>query len=202
MDPLESLMRPLASVLNRSIADSLDAQALCRELDAHSVEIRVRDTSLAVVFQIHTDSVELAATADEDADARITGSIPGLARLATGGDADSIRKGDVQLEGDINTVQNFQKLLKHARPDPEEELSRIVGDAAANRIGNLLRDVRDWGRQSADIMRDNVREYLQEEAKQLPTRYEVEQFGKAVNTLRDDVDRLAARLDRLGERAS
>jgi ubiquinone biosynthesis protein UbiJ len=48
-------------------------------------------------------------------------------------------------------------------------------------------------------MGDNIREYLQEESRDVPSRYEVERFSKRVNDLRDDVDRLAARIRRLGE---
>jgi ubiquinone biosynthesis protein UbiJ len=47
-------------------------------------------------------------------------------------------------------------------------------------------------------MGDNIREYLQEESRDVPSRYEVEQFSKHVSELRDDVDRLAARIGRLG----
>ena len=46
----------------------------------------------------------------------------------------------------------------------------------------------------------NIREYLQEESRNVPGRYEVEKFGEAVNSLRDDVDRIEARLNRLQSR--
>ena len=46
-------------------------------------------------------------------------------------------------------------------------------------------------------MEQNITEYLQEESRALPSRYEVESFRSKVDTLRDDVDRLAARIQRL-----
>jgi ubiquinone biosynthesis protein UbiJ len=46
-------------------------------------------------------------------------------------------------------------------------------------------------------MGGNIREYLQEESRDVPTRYEVERFTREVGTLRDDVERVAARLSRL-----
>ncbi len=197
MDALDALMRPVARLLNRSIQDSLTAQALCSELNEHIVEIAVQDTSLAVYFVFDDDVVTLASDAPRDADARILGSIPGLARLATSGDPDAIRRGDIQLEGDIATVQSFQKLLAYAKPDPEEELSRIIGDEAASQLGGLARGFIDWGRDARATMTGNLSEYLQEESGDVPSRYEVERFGKAVGKLRDDVDRLEARLERL-----
>ena len=44
-------------------------------------------------------------------------------------------------------------------------------------------------------MSDNVREYLQEESRDVPSRYEVERFADEVGRLRDDVDRLEARIN-------
>jgi ubiquinone biosynthesis protein UbiJ len=46
-------------------------------------------------------------------------------------------------------------------------------------------------------MGNNVREYLQEESREVPTRYEVDRFTQQVGALRDDVERIAARLSRL-----
>jgi len=46
-------------------------------------------------------------------------------------------------------------------------------------------------------MGDNIREYLQEESGEVPSRYEVERFTRQLEALRDDVARLEARVDRL-----
>jgi ubiquinone biosynthesis protein UbiJ len=84
-----------------------------------------------------------------------------------------------------------------AKPDIEEELSSVIGDAAAHKLGNLARGVSDWGRTARSTMGANIREYLQEEGRDAPSRYEFDRFAANVNTLRDDVDRLEARINRL-----
>jgi ubiquinone biosynthesis protein UbiJ len=43
----------------------------------------------------------------------------------------------------------------------------------------------------------NIREYLQEESRDVPSRYEADRFADNVSALRDDVDRLEARVRRL-----
>ena len=195
MNPLESLLQPIARVLNRNIRESTRASELCQRLDGKLIAIRVRDTALAAYFEVGKDALYLTMDHDGEPDVAITGSLVALALMAG---EDSIRDGSLDLTGDAATAQGFQQLLTHARPDIEEELSAVIGDTAAHGLGEMARSVGQWARQTRAIMGDNIREYLQEESRDVPSRYEVEQFSKQVNELRDDVDRLAARIARLG----
>lgn len=196
-DPLEALLRPIAEVLNRNIAETTPARELATQLDGKTVAIRVRDTALAMYFVFDQDIVTLATEFDADPDVVITGSLVTLARMAGGAGAQAIRDGDIDLTGDAATAQRFQTLLDHAKPDVEEELSRVIGDVAAHQLAEFARGVGNWVRGARSTMGDNIREYLQEESRDLPTRYEVEIFGQQVGELRDDVERIAARLKRL-----
>jgi ubiquinone biosynthesis protein UbiJ len=196
-DPLESLLRPIAEVLNRNIAESTPARELATQLDGKTIAIRVRDTALAMFFVFDQDVVTLTTEFDADPDVAITGSLVTLARMVAGAGAQAIRDGDIDLTGDAATAQNFQALLDHAKPDVEEELSRVIGDVAAHQLAEFARGAGNWARGARSTMGDNIREYLQEESRDLPTRHEVERFSQRVGELRDDVERIAARLKRL-----
>ncbi len=197
MNTLESVLRPVASLLNKNIRASTPARELCGRLSARVVAIRVRDTALSMYFTIADDTVELTTVSDSEPDVVITGSLLMLARMAGQPSQGAIRDGSLELTGDAETAQAFQRLLAFARPDVEEEMSGFVGDVAAHRLGEIARGIGRWGRGMRSTMRDNIREYLQEESRRLPSRYEVERFAEGVDTLRDDVDRLAARVDKL-----
>ena len=200
MDPLEALLSPLARSLNRNIGESTPARELCRQLDGKVIAIRVRDTGLAMVFKINDEVLDLNTEIPEEPDVVLTGSLVTLARMAGPNGHDhspAALRGGLDITGDAFTAQAFQKLLKHARPDPEEELSRFVGDAAAHRAGEIARGVRNWAVDARATMGANIREYLQEESREVPSRYEFERFGSSVDALRDDVARLEARLNRL-----
>jgi len=196
MNPLESLLQPVARVLNRNIRESTAANELCRRLEGKLIAIRVRDTALTSYLEIRDGALRLTAGHDAEPDVVISGSIVTLALMAG---EDSIRDGSLDLTGDAATAQAFQRLLGHAKPDVEEELSGIIGDTAAHGLGELARGFGRWARDARSIMRDNIREYLQEESRDVPSRHEVERFAQDVGRLRDDVDRLAARIARLAE---
>ena len=196
MNPLENLLRPLAKFLNLNIRESTPARELCDKLDGKVIAVRVRDTALAMYFSIDNNEVALSTDSASDPDVVITGSLLTLASLAATPDS---AKSDVKLDltGDLEAAQRFQRLLKFARPDIEEQLSTIVGDTAAHQIGKAAKGIGRWGSEVSQTMQANVREYLQEESRDLPSRYEVERLAGEIDTLRDDVDRLAARVTRL-----
>jgi ubiquinone biosynthesis protein UbiJ len=202
VDPLERLLRPLARLVNESIRETTPARELAAELDGTVAAIRVRDTALAMYFRIEDGALAMSGDTGRDPDIVISGSLPALTRLAATGDDDAIRSGAVDLLGDAGKAARFQKLLRYAKPDIEEQASRIIGDTAANQLGKAVRGFGRWARDARDTMRGNVREYLQEESRDVPSRYEVERFARRVNSLRDDTDRLEARIRRLDGKRS
>ena len=197
MNALEAAMRPVAGILNRNIQATTPARELCAKLDGTVVAVRVKDTALAAYFIIHQDLLELVAETELEPDVIISGSIVTLARMAGQTGDSAIRDGSLDLSGDAETAHEFQRLLGLAKPDIEEELSGWVGDVAAHHLGSFARGLRRWGRDARSTMALNIREYLQEESRATPSRYECDRFARAVGTLRDDVERLEARLNRL-----
>jgi len=205
MDPLEKLLRPLTTVLNRNISETTPARELCQRLDGKTVAIRVRDTALAMYFDISDEVLSLKTVSESDPDVILTGSLLTLARMAGPKDESvgevAVRDGALDITGDAYTAQTFQKLLGYAKPDFEEELSHVVGDTAAHSTSMLVKNIANWARGARATLGSNIREYLQEEACEVPSRYEVEKFASEVDSLRDDVARLEARIKRLAERA-
>lgn len=134
-------------------------------------------------------------------DCVLRGSPLALARLGTSPHKeDSLFSGEVEVEGDTDLAQAFGDVLGGIAVDWEEQLARLVGDTAAHQLGVRTRALGDWGRRSAATLRADLTEYLQEEARLLPGRFEVAAFMDEVDRLRDDVERLAARVDRLAKR--
>lgn len=197
MDTLETLFRPLTGLINRQIKATTPARELCVELDGKVVALRVKNTALAMYFFVCPDEIAIFSDYDGEPDVAITGSIFSLTRLASDASEDAIRDGSLDMVGDMEVAQAFQTLLAYGKPDIEEELSGLIGDVAAHRLGEITRSVGAWSKEASSTLRQNVTEYLQEERRDVPSRYEVEAFTKKVDALRDDVARVEARLNQL-----
>ena len=104
---------------------------------------------------------------------------------------------DVRLQGDADFAQALSFVLQNLRPEPEEELSRFVGDAAAMRIVGFVRLSASHWRELAERMLDNAANYIVTENPMVVGRDEVAAFVQDVARLRDDVARLEKRIDRV-----
>lgn len=190
----------LEDLLNRLLR--LDPQALHRlgELDGKIVCLRVAvGSGEPVTLYMAPSEAGLRLLSNHPApDVTITGNVPLFARLLFGEDAPNPSSASaLQISGDIELGQRFQRILRAIEPDWEEQAARLVGDVAAHQLGRAVRALRDWGRYAVRTLGQDVTEYLQEESQTLAKRERVDAFMRAVDTLRADFDRLQKRLERL-----
>lgn len=200
------LIATLENVLNRGLPRSPRAQQLCAELAGRTVAVVIAPAqsgsgghvfvaSTGYCLKLSTTMAEGLAGAPPDA--TIIGGPFSLLALSGPAPEAVLQRGDVRIDGDAELAQKFRELFLLLRPDLEEELSLVLGDVPAHQLGRLARGALGWTRKAASTTVRNVAEYLGHERRDLVSRSEAEQFLQGVDTLREDVDRLAARIDLL-----
>lgn len=103
----------------------------------------------------------------------------------------------VDIEGNAQLAQEVLHLARHLRWDFEEDLSRLVGDAAAHRLAELARDFGAWQLDAARRLAQGFMEYAQEEGRLLAPRQGYAELAVQVAALRDALERLEKRIERL-----
>jgi ubiquinone biosynthesis protein UbiJ len=206
------LTSTLENVLNRSLPRSPRAQQLCAELAGRKVAVTTPGANVLVestgtslkLSRVKSEALAspgAAAAATSPAgtppDATITGGPFSLLALSGPAPEAVLQRGDVRIDGDAELAQKFRELALLLRPDLEEELSLLLGDVPAHQIGRLARAVVGWTHKAATTTVRNVAEYLGHERRDLVPRNEADPFLRGVDSVREDVDRLAARIDLL-----
>jgi ubiquinone biosynthesis protein UbiJ len=139
--------------------------------------------------------------AQPPADAVISGSPSALIAMLRGArPAAAGERSSVKIRGDAEIANLYRQFFLAARPDPEEELSRWIGDAPARSVSRLAGGVLSWARRARRAAGENIAEYLTEESRDLVARTEVEEFLQGVDEVREAADRVEARLKALGAR--
>lgn len=191
------LTQMFENLLNRNLAASPAARELCDELRGKRLAVYAESTGFDIAVESVGNTLKLTRPAPEESAAQLRGTPVNLLALAGSSPEDAIRRGAVRIDGDVEIAQQYQKLLKLLRPDLEEELSHLVGDAPAHRLSGFAQAALAYGRRVAETAVQNSVEYLAHEKGELVPLAEGEAFFRDIERLRDDAARLAARLTQL-----
>ena len=187
------------ALLNRYIDSSAQAGALARRLEGTSLQVEVEGIT-RIRAGAHQGRLALTAGDESPADAAITGSLPALLQLLKAPAGPAAAGRPAQVRGNAEIANQYRELFMLAKPDPEEELSRWIGDLPARRLSVFARDTLEWARRARRTVGENIAEYLQEEGRDLVNKTELDEFLRGVDALRETFDRVEARLVRLEAR--
>ena len=190
-------LAPIEAMLNRNIAAQSRAGALAGRLDGKTLQLEVEGLT-RIRLSVHGARLALLPGDDTAADTLITGTPGALLQMLTGSPRPQAagEKG-VQIKGDAEAAAQFRELLQLAKPDLEEETSRLIGDLPARRLARFSQGARAWFANAGRSFGANIAEYLQEESRDLVNRTELEEFLHGTDELRESLDRLDARIKRL-----
>jgi ubiquinone biosynthesis protein UbiJ len=188
------LNSPAVATLNHLLTQS--GWALPRLVKFGGRTARLSVAPFSFVCTVQDDGLLREAAKDASADATLVIPPSLLPRLAL---QEERAYAEIEASGDAALIEEILFLLRHLRWDAAEDLSRVTGDIAAERIVQFARSAGRQVRDTALNLSQALAEYWTEERPLLAKPTALAGFAKQVDTLRDEVDRLEQRIDRLGK---
>lgn len=148
----------------------------------------------AVAFTV-LDSGEVAPAGADAPPAATVRLAPGLMLRLAARDESAWR--EIDITGDTDFASAIHHVTRNLRWDVEEDLSRVFGDVAAHRMAETGRTLQRWGEQAVENTGRAFAEYWTEEQPLIAGARDLEEFGRAVDQLRDDAARLEKRIENL-----
>ena len=142
------------------------------------------------------DEHGLLAAGERDQAPDVTLTLPGDAPLRFMFDRNSLFS-SIKLAGAADVAESLAFVFRNLRWDIEGDLAGVVGDIPARRISLLGGRLGKGLQESARRFGENVIEYATEDSSLLAPGRDIDRFGRAVDTLRDDLARLEQRIKRL-----
>ena len=181
-------------LLQHLLAQNGWANTMLQPFATKSVQLNVGFISSNIVI-LENGGLAIAGETNI-ADATITIS-PSLAlRLMAG---DETAKLQVAIEGDTHLAAEFAKVLSNLQWDYEDDLSKLIGDMAAYKIGGFARDTTKSAKETSAKLAEMLSGYWQEEMPLIAKKQQVEEFNTAVDALRADVARFEKKLAKLAQ---
>jgi ubiquinone biosynthesis protein UbiJ len=188
-------VKHLEVMVNRLLAMDEEGSAALRGLAGKTLAVVLDDTRYCLSIRITADGMELNDEPAPEAEVTIRGTPAAFVGFLRAENATVA--GSIDISGDVTLAQEFQAVLKNLDLDWEETLSGWIGDTLARKTGNLIRGMARFLAQTRRTLEADISEYLRYETEVLPDRDEIDEFNSAVDTLRNDVERLKIRIARL-----
>ncbi len=187
----------LESTLNRYLA--LDPEFPRRLDPLHGKTVALEITGMQPLYiTVAQRRIGLRESREAEPDVTVRGTPFGLLSLLRTEDPMAlVQQGVIELRGDAQLARELKNIFRSLDIDWEEKIAQAIGDWPAHQLGILGRQFGAWRRRSHESLHRSAGEYLQEEARLLPARIEIENFIAEVDALREAVDRLEARVSHL-----
>ena len=189
--------RALEQALNRLVELDPDTAEALRGLGGRRIGLALEAPPIALELAVADGRLVVGPPQDEPdlgVRATISGVLSQLPFLRTPG---APPVGKVRINGDAELARTVQHLAQRFDPDWEKPFADLLGPIIGPQVARVLREAFQAGAGFAKGFSRDAADYLTEESRDIVGKAELAAFHDDVDELRDQVERLAARLARL-----
>ena len=191
-------LKSLEATINKALEYDPSSQDSIGRLKNKVLEIECTSPSISFYVIFGAKIVHLEHHYQGTVDTALKGSALSLGSLSINGDQRvSFFDSGVTISGDQELLGQLQQLLENLDIDWETGLSDLIGDIPAQLIGQSLRSSVRWKKNILKRAVIGIIEFSQEEARLTPSLNEVIDFNEAIQHTRTEVERLAARINKI-----
>jgi len=185
----------IESVINRYLALDPEILGKLAEFNGKVIKLEMTGINKTLYMLPNEGGIQVLAEYDGDADTVLRGTPISLFKMGlVSNAANLLLKGEVEITGDTRLGHQFKNVFSQMDIDWSEPLASLVGDGLAYQLQQTGSKLGRWGKQSVRSVSTSFSEYLQEESRDVVTETELEMFNEDVDRLRNDVDRLQAKI--------
>ncbi|MFK5985074.1 MAG: SCP2 sterol-binding domain-containing protein [Pseudomonadota bacterium] len=200
------MILPLYAMIEFSLnqAIKLDPQGgkLIKNFHGKIIKLEILSPDMNIYILAQGGNFQILENFEGDVDTTIKTRLIDLAALSLKNKTEktqAVFEGQIKILGNIALGQQFQSLFTKLDIDWEEHLSHITGDIIAHQLFTSGKKLFTWGQKTQQTFSLDISEFLQYETRDLLEKREVDNFLTQIDELRNDCDRLEARINRLTE---
>ena len=194
----QGLCFAIEATLNKVVPYDISYQEKWQPLEAKTIAVKLSDLQLRLLFRYQNQSFQVFSDETSDADVVLTGTSFDFVKVALESrenEAAALQSG-IHFEGQVALGQAFADAIQSMDIDWEEALAEQTDDIVAHRAAQGLKAIASFADSFFKTTSANFTEYVQEEARLTPTQIEVENFYSDLRDLRQDADRLKAKVQK------
>lgn len=200
--------RALEAALNRALALDAETRVALKPLDGKRVSLSLTAPPLALQVRVDGERLVVGAVdAAQEPDLAVRSTLGALVSQLPAFIGGGLRRedatpvGKLHVSGDADLARRLQRLAQNFDPDWQQPFAALFGDVLGVQIANAIAGALKQARISAVNLAENAAEFVTEESRDVVPKAELNAFHDDVDGLRDDAERIAARIAHLQVRA-
>lgn len=191
--------RALERALERALALDPDTREALGPLAGSRLVVRLESPPLALQVIVRDRQLKVGPVPDDsEPDLAMRTTLGGLLSQLPGLRAgEGAPVGRMRIEGDAELARRVQALARGFDPDWEKPFADVFGEVLGVQIARGLAGALRQARMVGGSLARSAAEFVTEESRDVVSRAELDAFHEDVDILRDDVERLDARIRRL-----
>jgi ubiquinone biosynthesis protein UbiJ len=191
--------RALEAALNRAVALDPDTRDALQALDGRRIELTLASPPLALQLRVEEGRLVVGPVdATREPDLAVRGTLGALiSQLPFLRRDDAPPVGAMRISGDADLARRLQRLAERFDPDWQQPFAAVFGDVLGVQVANAFASALKRARTLGANLAGSTAEYVVEESRDVVGRDELAAFHDDVDVLRDDAERLVARVARL-----
>lgn len=196
--PLNNLVCGLVeTTVNKLHQLDSSAKQKRKSLDGTVIGVSLKELNKPLYFVISQQQIDILSCYEAQADCFIRLNFMTLIELQDNHQLTHlIKSGQLEVDGDIKTVQKFAQLLTEMDIDWEEHLSTKVGDLLAHKIVYIAKKSTKTLSKLSNKAQKQLAEIITEELKLAPGPLQVAHFCDQVSEIEEQVATLEKKLER------
>lgn len=192
---LKLLLPTLESIINRALKTDPDAFAKILSLKNQVIKIHCNDWNMKFFMIVDSSGLQFDKKYSGKINTVVTGTLNNFLHIfIKGADTKTLFNYPIDIEGNLHNIEVLRDAFKNLDIDFEEKLSHYLGDAIAHKLCFYLKTAKKTMEKSAKNITNQTKEYIHYEARNLVSKKQMEKFYKGVEKLRDDVERMEAKI--------
>ena len=186
----------LQNAINFALSGDHETIKKINQLQHKLLKITIRPLHLYFFMYFTENKIVLLAETASTPDTHIESSPLGLIRLSLlpASKVRSLFNDHVKITGDVLLGQTIKALFDEIDIDWEGHLAHFTGDVIAHQMGRFVRHKKQFATALATSFKQNISEYIQEEACITPPREALADLMNEIDALALQVERLEARI--------
>ena len=153
---------------------------------------------LSIAVEPSATRIMLHSNWQDSAEVTVSGTLVSLAAMAINADEMVSFSGTgVNVSGNLEVLRQLNHIMAELDIDWEAALAELIGDVPAHLLGETIRNSAEFRSNALNRAQSALAEVSQEELRLTPSKNEYQSFVQSVRHLSTDVDRLAARANKL-----